>query len=55
MSVIADRRGDLCIVRENSECAEAVVQPECSELLKWHERLGHLMKLVRDGVVPRLM
>lgn len=53
--VIADRRGDLYYVRENAECA--VVQPECSELLKWHERLGHLngkdlLKLIRSGAMP---
>jgi len=53
--VIADRRGDLYYVRENAECA--VVQSECSELLKWHERLGHLngkdlLKLIRSGAMP---
>lgn len=56
MFVIAKRRGDLYFVRENFEYAKAIVQPACSELLKWHDRLGHLngkdlAKLVRDGVV----
>lgn len=55
---IAVRQGDLYVVRESLECAEAVVQPACSELLKWHERLGHLnskdlAKLVRDGIIPK--
>ncbi|CAG5084314.1 Protein of unknown function, partial [Cotesia congregata] len=27
---------------KGSECAEAAVQYGCSELLKWHARLGHL-------------
>ncbi|CAD6208554.1 GSCOCG00010547001-RA-CDS, partial [Cotesia congregata] len=42
INVIADRKGDLYVVREGSECAEAAVQYGCSELLKWHARLGHL-------------
>ncbi|XP_071578287.1 uncharacterized protein [Temnothorax nylanderi] len=54
-----DTLGDLYFVRENLECAKAVVQPACSELLKWHDKLGHLnskdlVKLVRDGVVPAI-
>ena len=57
--MVADRRGDLYYIRENEKCAEAVVRSSCSELLRWHERLGHLnardlMKLVRDGVVPKV-
>lgn len=57
INVIADRKGDLYVVRESLECAKAAVPSKCSELLKWHERLGHLnardlIKLIRDRVVP---
>uniref|UniRef100_W8B6G9 Retrovirus-related Pol polyprotein from transposon TNT 1-94 n=1 Tax=Ceratitis capitata TaxID=7213 RepID=W8B6G9_CERCA len=55
ITLTADRKGDLYYVRESSECA--YVQPKCSELLKWHYRMGHLnaadlTKLVKDGIVP---
>lgn len=57
--MIAVRRGDLYAVPESSECTEAIVQLSCSELLKWHEQLGHLnsidlVKLVRVGVISML-
>ncbi|XP_049316543.1 uncharacterized protein LOC125779311 [Bactrocera dorsalis] len=40
ITLIADGMGDLYYVRQSSECAS--IQAKCSELLKWHYRLGHL-------------
>jgi len=38
----ADREGDLYYVREEIQCAAASSIDNASELMKWHERLGHL-------------
>jgi len=55
IKLVADRRGDLYYVRENVGCAKAAITTECSELWKWHYRLGHLntrdfARSVRDRV-----
>jgi len=58
----ADRRGDLCYVRENIGQASIVMNPNRNiDLLNWHKRMGHLnardlMKLVKresiSGIKP---
>lgn len=58
---IAVRRGDLYVLRENPECAEAIVESKGQSSVKvWHERLGHLngralLKLSRDKVIPDVL
>jgi len=42
MRFVADRRDDLYYIHEDIKCAKAATAKECSELLKWHYRLGHL-------------
>lgn len=56
--LIAERQGDLYYVRKNNECAN-ITQHDCSELLKWHEKLGHLncrdlLKLIREKEIPNI-
>lgn len=38
----ADRKGDLYFIRESSEYASVAKQSWKSNLMEWHERLGHL-------------
>ncbi|XP_012155337.1 uncharacterized protein LOC105664634 [Ceratitis capitata] len=57
ITFIADRRGDLYCLRENSECG--IVQEKCSDVFKWHCRLGHLnakdsFRILRNGVLPSI-
>lgn len=42
VKLTADRRGDLYYVRQNVERAAAAQHLSSSELMLWHERLGHL-------------
>lgn len=55
--LVAPRRGSLYYVNESLNCALA--ESSCSDLFRWHVRLGHLnaadlVKMVNCGVLPNI-